>query len=159
MKIFMMTKEYIRDGRAPIPLKDSTSRVMRANKDRDTKPELLLRRALWKSGLRGYRLHWKKVPGRPDIAYPGKKIAIFVNGCFWHRCPHCNPHFPKSNQEFWTKKFQANQERDNRKKEELKKLGWFPIEMWECQIKNNVSMLLFKLKNIITNINFDNNNA
>lgn len=120
-------KEYIRDGRGPIPKKASTSHVMSANKGRNTKPELLLRKALWYSGLRGYRLHWKKVPGRPDITYPGRKIAIFVNGCFWHRCPKCNPHYPKSNTEFWKKKFEANKKRDQKKLMELEKLGWVTV--------------------------------
>src|SRR5271157_969325 len=111
---------YIRDGRAPIPEKEATSRVMSANKGINTHPELVLRRALCNEGLRGYRLHWKKAPGRPDIAFPGKKVAVFVNGCFWHRCPYCHPSFPKSNVEFWTAKFEKNRERDKRKRIELK---------------------------------------
>lgn len=76
------TKEYIRDGRAPIPEKEATSHIMSSIKDRNTKPELILRKALWYNGVKGYRKHWKKVPGRPDIAFPGKKLAVFVNGCF-----------------------------------------------------------------------------
>lgn len=73
-------KDYIRDGRAPIPDKDLTSRIMSAIKWKDTKPELILRKTLWYYGVKGYRLNWKKVTGRPDIVFPGKKIAIFVNG-------------------------------------------------------------------------------
>ena len=99
---------YLRDGRAPIPVDEKTSKVMRANKGKNTKPELYLRKALWHHGVKGYRLHWKKVPGRPDLAFPGKKIAIFINGCFWHRCPTCNPSTPKSNTKFWTEKFKKN---------------------------------------------------
>ena len=78
------TKEYIRDGRSPVPKKEATSKVMSANKGKDTNPELLLRKELWKNNIKGYRLHWKKVPGSPDIAFPKKKLAIFINGCFWH---------------------------------------------------------------------------
>ncbi len=139
-------KTYIRDGRAPIPRKESTSKVMSANKSRNTKPELILRKSLWQIGLRGYRLHWNKVPGRPDIAYPGKKLAIFVNGCFWHRCPHCKPNFPKSNTDFWSKKFQANKDRDIKKIEDLQSLGWSAIVMWECKIKNDIDSVVNEVK-------------
>ncbi len=100
-------KKYCRDSRSPIPKSEQTSKTMSAIKAKNTKPELLLRKALWHSGVKGYRLHWKKVPGRPDIAFPGKKIAIFVNGCFWHRCPICNPSLPKTNISFWTDKFRV----------------------------------------------------
>ena len=62
---------------------------MQANKSKNTKPELLVRARLREAGYTGYRLHWKKAPGKPDICFPGRRVAIFVNGCFWHRCPHC----------------------------------------------------------------------
>ncbi len=141
-----MRTTYIRDGRAPIPKKESTSRVMRANKAKNTKPELLLRKALYNNGLRGYRLHWKRAPGHPDIAYPGKRIAIFVNGCFWHRCPHCHPSYPKSNVAFWENKFQKNKERDERKERDLKNAGWKVFVFWECQIKKDVSACVDDIK-------------
>jgi len=137
--------KYIRDGRAPIPEKELTSKVMSANKAKNTQPEIALRKALWKAGARGYRLHWKKVPGRPDIAFPGKKIAIFVNGCFWHRCPHCMPHQPKTNEGFWTKKFQANTERDNKKYTALADHGWKVIVIWECEIKKELATQITRI--------------
>lgn len=96
--------ERIRDEKGPVPVKESTSRSMRSNKRRDTSPELMMRKALREAGMSGYRLQWK-VPGRPDIAYPGRKVAVFVNGCFWHRCPVCDLPFPKSNVDFWRAKF------------------------------------------------------
>ncbi len=139
------SKVYIRDGRAPIPEKEATSRVMSANKAKNTKPEITLRKALFNNGLRGYRLHWKKVPGRPDTAYPSKKIAIFVNGCFWHRCPCCKPSFPKSNVDFWKDKFKKNKVRDRRKKRELQKEGWKVFVFWECQISKDVSFCVGKV--------------
>jgi DNA mismatch endonuclease (patch repair protein) len=108
---------------------------MQSNKGRDTKPELLLRKELRKAGFPGYRLQWRKVPGRPDIAYPGRKIAIFVNGCFWHRCPNCQPSMPKTNVEFWTTKFEQNAERDLRNYDELERMGWKVIVVWECELK------------------------
>lgn len=131
-------KEYIRDGRAPIPVKESTSEIMSSIKDRNTKPELILRKALWSSGVKGYRLHWKKAPGKPDIAFPGKKVAVFVNGCFWHRCPYCNPPMPKSNSDFWKNKFEKNVERDKKKTNQLENIGWETLIIWECQIKNEL---------------------
>ncbi len=140
-------KKYLRDGRAPIPSSEVTSRVMSANKGKNTKPELALRKALWQSNIRGYRLNWKKVPGRPDIAFPGKKIAIFVNGCFWHRCPTCNYQLPKQNIEFWKSKFDKNIIRDESKTNLLITLGWNVIIVWECEIKQNVEKVISKISN------------
>ena len=70
---------YKRDGRAPIPDSEVTSKIMSSIKYRNTKPELIVRKALWANGVRGYRVHWGKIPGTPDISFPGKKIAIFIN--------------------------------------------------------------------------------
>lgn len=122
--------------RAPEASSEAATKVMKANKRSDTKPEMLVRRRLWAAGLRGYRLQWK-VPGRPDIAWPGKKVAIFVNGCFWHRCPRCNLPMPKSNVEYWVVKFQTNVERDRRKIQELEAAGWKVHVVWECQLKKD----------------------
>ena len=108
---------------------------MQGNKRANTKPELLVRQRLREAGLTGYRLQWKKAPGRPDIAFPGRKIAIFVNGCFWHRCPHCNPSMPKRNTDFWIAKFKRNVERDQAAIAELENLGWTAITIWECELK------------------------
>jgi len=134
----MKERKYIRDGRAPIPEKESTSRVMSAIKATNTKPELMLRKELWANGARGYRIHWKKVPGRPDIAFPKKKLAIFVNGCFWHKCPSCKPALPKSNTGFWNEKFEKNVRRDKQKIEQLEDMEWKVITVWECQIKTEL---------------------
>ena len=142
-------KEYIRDKRSPRPLKESTSKVMSANKAKSTKPELLVRKALWENGVRGYRLNWKKAPGRPDIAFPGKEIAIFINGCYWHRCPRCDLSLPKSNIEFWKEKFERNIARDKRKNEELLDLGWNVLVLWECDIKSNISASVDKVNKVL----------
>jgi len=96
------TKAYLRDGRASIPLKESTSKVISTNQVKYTKPEILLRKALQKVGVKGYRINWKKALGSPDIAFLGKLTAIFVNGCFWHRCPICNYRLPNSSTLFLT---------------------------------------------------------
>lgn len=139
---------YIRDGRAPIPAQESISKVMSANKAKNTKPERILRKALWKEGIRGYRLHAKEIPGKPDIIFNSKKIAVFVNGCFWHRCPYCKLNLPKSNREFWNNKFESNIKRDKKKIHELKKIGWQTITIWECQIKDDISYIVEKFKKV-----------
>lgn len=142
-------KTYSRDGRAPVPKKEATSRIMSSIKSRNTRPELILRRALWDHGIRGYRLYWNKVPGRPDIAFPGKKIAIFVNGCFWHRCPYCNPPIPKSHSGFWENKFDRNIERDKRKIELLTNNNWKVMVIWECKIRNELKNCLSTISSIV----------
>lgn len=124
-------------GRNPEPTSEVTTKVMKANKGKDTGPEQTVRRLLREMGYPGYRLNWKKVPGRPDIAYPGRKIAIFVNGCFWHRCPHCNLPLPKSHTEFWREKFERNVARDEEKTRALEALGWTVITIWECELKDS----------------------
>ena len=139
------SKIYSRDKRSPHPKHEGISKVMSANKAKNTKPEMALRKALWSNGIKGYRLNWKSVPGRPDIAFPGKKLAVFVHGCYWHRCPTCAYPLPKHNTDFWTNKFEKNIARDEIKKQELIKLGWKVITVWECEIKQ-------KLDNIILNI-------
>ena len=110
---------------------------MQGNKRANTKPEMLVRQRLRQAGLTGYRLQWKKAPGRPDIAFPGRKVAIFVNGCFWHRCPHCSPSVPKRNVEFWEAKFARNVARDAKAQAELAKAGWTSIVIWECELKRD----------------------
>ncbi len=107
---------------------------MKSNRRRDTKPELVLRHQLYASGFRGYRLQWK-VPGHPDVSWPGKKVAIFVNGCFWHQCPYCKPPLPKTNVGFWTDKFAKNKARDRRVLRELRAMGWKTHVIWECQLQ------------------------
>lgn len=117
---------------------EKRSRIMRGSKARDTKPELVVRRAL-QEVRRGYRLHRRDLPGKPDIAFIGLRKAIFVHGCFWHQhespdCPISRK--PASNTEFWEAKFSANKERDNKVREQLLKRGWDVLEVWECQVNS-----------------------
>lgn len=114
---------------------EATRHVMQANGSKNTGPELKVRSALREAGLPGYRLHWKKASGRPDICYPGRKVAIFVNGCFWHRCPHCALPDPRTNASFWERKFARNKARDQRNHDELAKAGWTVLVVWECRLK------------------------
>ena len=108
---------------------------MQSNKSRNTTPEIAVRRMLREAGCPGYRLHWKKVPGRPDIVFPGRKIAVFVNGCFWHRHKGCKyAYTPKSNLEFWERKFTDNVNRDRSSLKALYNMGWTTVTIWECEI-------------------------
>ena len=100
---------------------------------RDTKPELMFRRYLFSKGLRGYRVH-SKLPGKPDIVFTKYKLAIFVDGCFWHRCPKCFKE-PETNKEFWRKKITGNIKRDKVINRLLKKEGWVVLRFWEHLFK------------------------
>lgn len=135
-------RTYLRDGRAPIPGSEATSRVMRANRGKDTRPEISLRKALWAAGLRGFRANLKGLPGRPDIVYTKQRLAIFVHGCFWHRCPNCQTGAPKTNTEFWTEKFERNMARDAHNMEDLRVLGWKTIIVWECMLKDDIDLIV-----------------
>jgi len=130
------------------PTPESVSKVMRANKGKDTKPERMMREALRSVGLRGYRKHWK-IAGKPDIAYPGRRIAIFVNGCFWHRCPTCNLPLPRSSVGFWKAKFERNVSRDARNKSDLEGMGWKVFVVWECELKRDPIECAFRIKGSI----------
>ncbi len=103
-------------------------------KQRDTGPEMKLRRALHRLGLR-YRLHDKILPGSPDIVFPRYKGIVFVHGCFWHRHGCRGTTTPDSNKEFWLKKFDENVARDRRHLKELHDKGWRVAIIWECSLK------------------------
>ncbi|MCK0098512.1 very short patch repair endonuclease [Qipengyuania sp. S6317L1] len=101
---------------------------------KDTKPELVVRRFLHSQGFR-FRLHRKDLPGRPDIVLPRYKVAIFVNGCFWHGHQDCNLFkLPSSNTSFWQDKISKNRLRDRAKWDELQQIGWSVVVVWECAV-------------------------
>jgi DNA mismatch endonuclease (patch repair protein) len=108
------------------------SRMMAGIRGKNTKPEILLRRALTSLGYR-YRLHRKDLPGAPDIAMPGRRIAIFAHGCFWHMHEGCRyAKLPSTRPEFWSAKLQGNVARDARALAELRSMGWRTLVVWEC---------------------------
>lgn len=128
------------EGLLPMPAvppasSEATHHSMQANRSKDTKPELLVRRYLRENGLTGYRLQYKKASGRPDIAFVGRRVAIFVHGCFWHRCPYCNLGSPQTHRDFWDAKFERNQLRDRRDTQELVDMGWTVVVIWECRLR------------------------
>jgi DNA mismatch endonuclease, patch repair protein len=102
---------------------------------RDTVPELRLRRALFKKGVRGYRLSYDLL-GKPDLVFIRKKVAVFIDGCFWHKCPD---HFvrPETRTEFWMNKIDGNVRRDDSVNVKLKEAGWRVLRFWEHEIREN----------------------
>lgn len=109
---------------------------MQGNRGKDTKPELLLRKALWSAGLRGYRKNVARLPEKPDIVFGRQRLAVFVHGCYWHQCPHCKRNLtPSTNSAFWAAKFSTNRERDERQKAALEAAGWRVLVVWECEVK------------------------
>ena len=103
---------------------------------KDTRPELLVRRLIHSLGYR-YRLHLKDLPGRPDLVFGKRRAVIMVHGCFWHghRDPACKlARLPKTRLEFWVPKIEATRVRDERNRQDLAKLGWRVLELWECQL-------------------------
>ena len=116
---------------------------MRAVRGKDTKPELAVRRAAHNLGLR-FRLFRADLPGRPDMTFPRWRTVVFVNGCFWHRHPHCaRSMLPKTNRNFWKKKLERNVRRDRSNYALLAKRGWRVLVVWECEItRSDVSEML-----------------
>lgn len=114
---------------------EARSRNMAAIHGKDTKPEIYLRKLLFAHGYR-YRKNYSKIPGHPDMYLPKYHTAIFVNGCFWHRHKGCKyAYMPKSNVEFWERKFQQNKERDSRVQKNLAERKIKCLIVWECTIK------------------------
>jgi DNA mismatch endonuclease (patch repair protein) len=108
------------------------SRIMAAVKSIGTRAETRLARILWQNNLRGYRKHWP-VLGKPDFVWPKAKVALFVDGCFWHGCLRCNRR-SKSNVKFWRSKIDSNRRRDALVARKLRKDGWSVLRVWECRI-------------------------
>jgi len=123
------------------------SEVMSRIRGVDTQPELALRRILTRSGLR-YRVHPPTVPGKPDIAFPGSKLAVFVHGCFWHGC---KDHYraPKSNAHFWRDKVAQNRRRDLVKRADLARAGWTVLEFWEHEVEANPQLCAERIESTL----------
>ncbi len=118
--------------------KEVRSYNMSRIRNKNTKPEEIVRKHLFEKGFR-YRKNYRKLPGCPDIVIPKYKICIFVNGCFWHKHDGCRYFvWPKSNSEFWHKKIEENVKRDKINYQLLKELGWKVIVIWECDLKKEV---------------------
>lgn len=131
--------------------KITRSENMSRIKGKNTSIEMILRKELWKRRLR-YRLHDKKVFGKPDIVFKGKKVAIFCDSEFWHGKKFLEGEVPKSNTEFWVKKLTRNIERDNEVNEKLKDEGWLVLRYWEKDIRKNTAKIADEIEQIIKEI-------
>lgn len=111
---------------------------------RDTKPEMVLRRGLWQSGLR-YRVDLRVEGARPDVLFTRQRVAVFVDGCFWHGCPkHYIP--PAGNAGYWSAKIERNRARDARNTQALQDAGYRVMRFWECDVKANVSCIVNQIR-------------
>jgi DNA mismatch endonuclease (patch repair protein) len=134
------------------PASETASRIKQRNRSRDTKAELLLRKELWRRGLR-YRLHAPDLPGKPDIVFRRAKVAIFCDGDFWHGRSWRERHerlSRGSNAPYWTAKIAANVARDRRNTRSLRAAGWTVVRLWETDILRNVSREAGKVARTLT---------
>lgn len=112
--------------------KEQRSRTMSRIRRRDTKPERLLRQAVWTRGLRGYRLDDRRLPGRPDIAWPRRRVAVFIDGAFWHG--HPSAFTPGKSGAYWDEKIARNIDRDRAADAALRDLGWTVLRFWDFHV-------------------------
>jgi DNA mismatch endonuclease (patch repair protein) len=121
---------------------DRRSENMRQIRGKNTAPELAVRQLCREIGFSGYRIHRKDLPGKPDIAWVGRKLAIFVHGCFWHghECTE-GVRKPKTNQDYWITKITQNQQRDAKHIAALRMAGWNVIVIWECEISKEYYLI------------------
>lgn len=125
------------------------SRMMSGIRGANTRPEVLLRKALFARGFR-YRLHERTLPGCPDIVLRRWTTVIQVHGCFWHRHPNCRfATTPATRPEFWQNKFAENVARDARNEEALRKLGWTVLTVWECEVKEDLDQVANRCENLL----------
>ncbi len=121
------------------------ARRMSAIRGKGTKTtERRFRAILVRAGLRGWKLHPKGVPGRPDVFFPGEKLAVFLDGCFWHGCPACG-HVPSINRTFWRAKIERNRERDVEKEQALVEAGYIVLRFWEHDIQRSSAECLARV--------------
>jgi DNA mismatch endonuclease (patch repair protein) len=130
------------DKRNPHPTSLNARISMIGNVGRGTSPEVALRAALRAAGARGYRLNRRIEGVRPDIVFGPAHAAVFVHGCFWHRCPTCRHPLPRSHRDFWLAKFRRNRQRDRQKRARLERAGWRVIEVWEHEVRDDLARVV-----------------
>ena len=123
--------------------REKRSRNMSRIRSADTSIEKIVRKTLFSLGFR-YRLH-SKLPGRPDIVFPGKRLAVFINGCFWHKHGCRLTVIPHTRTEFWESKLNQNKERDKRVKKILESSGWRTVTIWECEIEKDIISAIYPI--------------
>ncbi len=136
------------DTRTP----DQRRRIMAAVRSRDTTPELRLRKALYALGVRGWRCHYRRAPGKPDLAWPARKVAVFVDGAFWHG--HPSRHRPGRSGAYWDHKIARNMERDRKVDRELVGLGWTVERIWDFEIRRDLEAVAQRVAILVERRNY-----
>ena len=127
------------DTRTP----EQRSRIMAAVKGKNTNPELMLRRALYAAGVRGWRCHYKGAAGTPDVAWPSLRVAVFVDGAFWHG--HPSRHKPGRSGQYWDDKIARNVERDRTADAALASLGWSVVRVWDFEVRRDLDSVVARV--------------
>src|SRR4051794_27457591 len=120
--------------------KEQRSRIMAAVRGKHTSPEVALRKALYAAGIRGWRCHYKPAPGTPDLAWPGLRVAVFVDGAFWHG--HPSRHKPGRSGEYWDTKIARNVERDRAADAALAAAGWIVVRVWDFEVRRDLTAVI-----------------
>ena len=141
-----MEKRQPKLPKAGSPSSAGVRASMKANRAKGTSAETRLADILRSKGLNGFVANDPELPGSPDFSFRVERVAVFVNGCFWHRCPYCNPNFPKSNCEYWAAKFQRNRLRDRQNRSDLREMGWKPVVVWECKLAKDAARVAWRIK-------------
>lgn len=134
---------------APVPdalSQEARSALMARVRTKDTAPEVALRRAMWAAGLRGWRLHPKKIPGRPDLAWLGQRVAVFVDGAFWHGHPD---YYWGQSGAFWDEKIARNRARDERVNRQLAEAGWTVVRVWDFEVERDIAACVARVAAVL----------
>lgn len=131
------------DTRTP----EQRRRIMAAVGSRNTTPEVRLRKALYAVGVRGWRCHYRRAPGTPDLAWPGSRVAVFVDGAFWHG--HPSRHRPGRSGDYWDNKIARNVERDRQVDRELEALGWVVERIWDFEIRRDLDAVVERVAGLV----------
>lgn len=126
-------------------------KTMRAIKSKGTSPERILWAMLAGMRLKGWRKNAADVFGKPDVVFDEKRVAIFVDGCFWHGCPVCQRGIPETNRKYWLKKIERNQQRAREVTATLQQAGWIVLRFWEHELKQDIDVVRQKLKKALGN--------
>jgi DNA mismatch endonuclease, patch repair protein len=126
--------------------REQRSLCMSRIRGKNTRPEMRLRLALWAVGLR-YRIH-ARLPGRPDVVFPSARVAVFVDGCFWHGCPDHGVK-PKTNAQFWEEKIASNAARDRRNNAALQEAGWSIVRIWEHELRGDLTGVVRRIRKLV----------
>jgi DNA mismatch endonuclease, patch repair protein len=129
----------VADTRTP----EQRRRIMTAVRSKNTAPEVRLRRALFEAGVRGWRCHYKRAPGKPDVAWPALRIAVFVDGAFWHG--HPSRHKPGRSGSYWDSKIAGNVQRDRAADEALEADGWTVIRVWDFEVRRDLAGVIARV--------------